>query len=53
MKTEATTKEALRIIAGQKEEGKKRGHYFRPNIKVVLRNKQKSGRRSRARGRRR
>jgi len=47
MKTEATTKEARRIIVAQKKEGKKRGHYWRPRIKIVLRNKQRGRRRRR------
>ncbi len=38
MKTEATAKEAKRIIIAQND-GKKRGHYFRPRIKIVLRSK--------------
>ncbi len=52
MKTEATTKEVKRVIVAQKD-GEKRGHYFRPNIKIVLKNKRGRARRSRARGRRR
>ncbi len=46
MKEEGTAKEARRILVLQ-HEGKKRGHYFRPRIKVVLKGRTKGRRRRR------